>query len=141
MSFPYGVSNTNYEWQQLSPCFARVFKSQGEQLQRAVEESVANFLLLEEALRTSSSSGKAYFGGDEIGFLDIALGGILVSIKFLEVVSNVVLIDPEKMPLLSAWRGRFYEADGVKEVLPDQTKVLDFISSMRARFTSRDVPN
>jgi hypothetical protein len=77
---------------------------QGEKQQKAVEESVANFLVLEEALRTSSCfSGKAYFGGDKIGFIDITLGGMFPFIKTLEKVTDTIFIDPEKMPLLTAW--------------------------------------
>nr|WAA68356.1 tau class glutathione S-transferases [Pinus densata] len=107
-----------------------VFNGQGEQQQKAAEESVANFLLLEEAL-----SGKAYFGGDEIGLVDISLGGLLVFIKMLEKVTNLVLIDAERMPVLSAWVDRFSEADGVKDVLPDRAKIFEFISGWRAKLT------
>ena len=104
---------------------------QGEQLQKAVEDSAANFLLLEEALGTSP-----YFGGDEIGFVDIVLGGMLAFVKALQKATNSVLIDQEKMSLLSAWVNRFCEADGVKEVMPDLVKVVEFISAMRITFTS-----
>ena len=107
-----------------------------QELQKAVEESVANFLLLEEALRTNSCfSGKPYFGGDEIGFLDIALGGMAEFLKALQKVTNTVFLDPEKMPLLTAWMDRFLEANGVKEVMPDPAKVLEYMSALRARFT------
>jgi len=124
------------------PCLARVFMGQGEQLHKAAEDSVANFLLIEEALRTNSCfSGKAYFGGDEIGFLDIALGGMLAFFKALQKGTDSVLLDPEKMPLLCAWMDRFCEADRVKEVMPDPATMLEFISTMRARFTSPPAVN
>jgi len=94
--------------------------------------------LIEEALRTNSCfSGKAYFGGDEIGFLDIALGAFTaVFMKALEKVTDTVLIDPEKMPLLSAWMDRFRESDGVREVIPDLAKELEILSAGRNKFTS-----
>nr|AAC32118.1 probable glutathione S-transferase [Picea mariana] len=126
----------------LLPCLRGVFKGQGEQQQKALEESGASFLLLEEALRTSHCfSGKPYFGGDEIGFLDIALGGMLAFVKALEKVTNLVLIDQEKMPLLSTWMNRFCEADGVKDVMPDPAKLQEFISAIRVRFTSPPAAN
>ncbi|OIC53622.1 hypothetical protein A7L55_19515, partial [Acinetobacter baumannii] len=75
------------------PSILRAFKGQGEEQQKAVEESVANLLLLEEALR---STGKAYFGGDGIGLVDIALGALLVHIQTVEKVTNIVLIDTKK---------------------------------------------
>lgn len=121
----------------LFPSVIRVIKGQGEQQQKAVEESVANFLLLEEALKTRSRlSRKAYFGGDDIGLVDIALGGILVFIKTVEKVTNIVLIDTGKMPLLSAWVDQFSKADGVKEVLPDPVELFEFLSGLRIKFTS-----
>jgi len=124
------------------PCLRGAFTGQGEQLQKAAEDLVTNFLLIEEALRTNSCfSEKAYFGGDEIGLFDIALGGTWAFTKALQKAINSVLIDPEKMPLLVSWMDRFCEADGVKEVLPDPAKLLEFITAMRARFTSRPVIN
>jgi glutathione S-transferase len=120
------------------PSILGVFTGQGEEQQKAVEESVANFFSLEEALRTSS---KAYFGGDEIGLVDIALGSMSTWIKVLQKVTDIVLIDPEKMPLLSTWMERFLEADGVKEVMPDPAKLLEFASAMRARFTQTPAAN
>jgi glutathione S-transferase len=119
----------------LGPCLLEVLKGQGEQQQKAVEESVANFILLEEALQASSCvSSKAYFGGDEIGLLDIALGGMLVIIKTLEKATNTVLIDAEKMPLLSAWMDRFSKAEGVKEVLPDAVKLYEYMGAIASRY-------
>jgi glutathione S-transferase len=120
----------------LFPSLGGVLSGQGEKQQKAVEESLANFFSLEDALRTSSCSGKAYFGGDEIGLVDISLGGLLVSIKVVQKVTNIVLIDQEKMPLLSAWMDRFSKIDVVKRVLPDTAKVLEHFSAQRAKFTS-----
>jgi len=74
------------------PSIVGAFRGQGEEQQKAVEESVANLLLLEEVLRTT---GKAYFGGDGIGLVDIALV-LLVTIQTAEKVTNIVLIDTQK---------------------------------------------
>eukprot|EP00253_Pinus_taeda_P029839 PITA_29839 len=113
----------------LVPCIRGVLMVQGEKQQKAVQELVANFVVLEEALRTSPGfSGKLYFGGDKIGFVDIALGGLSAFVKALEKVTNSVLIDAAKMPLLSAWMDRFCKADGVKEIMPDTAMLREFIS-------------
>jgi len=121
------------------PSMRGVFLGQGEQLQKAVEESVTNFLLIEEALRTNHCfAGKVYFGGDEIGLIDIALGGLSAFIKAAEKATESVLIDPEKMPLLSAWMDRFCKIDVVKEVMPDPA---EYISVRRARMISPPTAN
>nr|AHA46512.1 tau class glutathione S-transferase [Larix kaempferi] len=117
----------------LFPCIRAVFTGQGEQLQKAAEDFVTNCLLVEEALRTNSCfSGQPYFGGDEIGLLDIALGGMSVFIRGLEKATDTVLICQEKMPLLSAWMDRFCKSDGVKEVMPHLDKQVEFILARRA---------
>jgi len=117
----------------LYPCLRGVFAGHGEQLQKAVEDSVTNFLLIEEALRTNHCfAGKPYFGGDEMSFIDIALGGLSAIIKGAEKATDSVLIDPEKMPLLSAWMDRFCKSDGVKEVMPDPAKQAESITIWRA---------
>ena len=129
-------------WPQLVPCALGVFRGQGEQQQKAVEEFVAKFLLMEEALRTSRCfCGKPYFGGDEIDFVDIALGGMLAFVKALEKTSNSVLLDRENMPLLSAWMNRFCEVDEVKEVMSDPNKLVEFINFIRVNFPSPPAAN
>nr|ABK21788.1 unknown [Picea sitchensis] len=62
-------------------------------------------------------------------------------VKALEKATNSVLIDVEKLPLLSAWMDRFCKADGVKEVMPDPAKLLEFIFAFRGRFTSPPAAN
>eukprot|EP00253_Pinus_taeda_P008443 PITA_08443 len=115
------------------PSILGAFSGRGEEQQKAVEESVANLLLLEEVLR---STGKAYFGGDGIGLVDIALGGLWVFIQAVEKVTNIVLIDTQKTPLLSAWADQFCKADKVKNALPDGAELFVFLSASRAKLTS-----
>eukprot|EP00253_Pinus_taeda_P025416 PITA_25416 len=112
---------------------AAFIDDKGEEQQKAVEESVANLLLLEEALR---STGKAYFGGDGICLVDVALGGLLVLIQTVEMVNNIVLINTQKTPLLSAWADQFCKADKVKNALPDRAELFVFLSARRAKLTS-----
>eukprot|EP00253_Pinus_taeda_P021286 PITA_21286 len=121
---------------QFIPSIRGVFKGEGEEKQKAVEESVANLLLLEEVL-----SGKEYFGGDEIGLVDIALGGLLVTVQTIERVTDSVLIDTQKLTLLSTWAHKFCKAEGVKEVLTDSAKLFEIVSEMKAKLTSPPASN
>jgi len=123
----------------LFPSMRAAFFGQGEQLQKEVEVTVTNFLLIEEALRTNDCfAGKPYFGGDEIGFIDIALGGLSAFITAVEKATDSVLIDAEKMPLLSAWLDRFCQLDVVKEAMPDPA---EYISVRRAMMMSPTTSN
>jgi len=122
----------------LFPCLRATIFGPGEQ-QKAVEESVTNFLLIEEALRTNHCfAGKVYFGGNEIGLIDIALGGLSALIKGAEKATESVLKDPEKMPLLSAWMDRFCKIDVVKKVMPDPA---EYIPVTKARMISPPTAN
>nr|WAA68349.1 tau class glutathione S-transferases [Pinus densata] len=123
----------------LFPSMRAAFFGQGEQLQKEVEVTVTNFLLIEEALRTNDCfAGKPYFGGDEIGLIDIALGGLSAFITGVEKATDSVLIDAEKMPLLSAWLDRFCQLDVVKEAMPDPA---EYISVRRAMMMSPPTSN
>ncbi|THU73573.1 hypothetical protein C4D60_Mb04t24280 [Musa balbisiana] len=69
---------------------------------------------LEEAFK-QCSQGKDFFGGDAIGYLDIALGSFLGPLKAGEKLSSVEILDEKKVPLLVAWAERFSKHDAVKE--------------------------
>nr|WAA68392.1 tau class glutathione S-transferases [Pinus yunnanensis] len=123
----------------LFPSMRAAFFGQGEQLQKEVEVTVTNFLLIEEALRTNDCfAGKPYFGGDEIGLIDIALGSLSAFITGVEKATDSVLIDAEKMPLLSAWLDRFCQFDVVKEAMPDPA---EYVSVRRAMMMSPPTSN
>eukprot|EP00253_Pinus_taeda_P013595 PITA_13595 len=109
----------------LFPSMRAAFFAQGKQLQKEVEVTVTNFLLIEEALRTNDCfAGKPYFGGDEIGLIDITLGSLSAFITGVEKATDSVLIDAEKMSLLSAWLDRFCQFDVVKEAMPDPAEYI-----------------
>eukprot|EP00253_Pinus_taeda_P014583 PITA_14583 len=113
-----------------------------DKLQKAVEDNVTNLLLIEEALRTNRCfAGKAYFGGDEIDLIDIALGGMSTYIRALEKATNTILIDPKKMSLLTAWMDRFGKSEGLKEVMPDPAKHAAYLSAWRAKVISPPTAN
>eukprot|EP00253_Pinus_taeda_P028515 PITA_28515 len=123
----------------LFPSMRPAFFVQGEQLQKEVEVTITNFLLIEEALRTNECfAGKPYFGGDEIGVIDITLGILSAFITGVEKATDNVLIDAEKMPLLSAWLDRFYQFDVVKEAMPDP---VEYISVRRDMMMSPPTTN
>jgi len=77
------------------------------------------------------SKGKPFFGGDSVGCVDIALGGLLVWVRASEVLSGVKLLDAATAPLLSAWAERFAALDAAKAALPDFGRVLEYAVTMR----------
>ncbi|RRT33573.1 hypothetical protein B296_00052259 [Ensete ventricosum] len=76
------------------------------------------------------SQGKNFFGGDAIGYLDIALGSYLGPLKAGEKLSNMELLDEKKVPLLAGWAERFSKHDAVREVLAGAEEYIEMIQSM-----------
>ncbi|KAK3038593.1 hypothetical protein RJ639_027256 [Escallonia herrerae] len=90
------------------------------------------FELLEEAF-VKSSKGKGYFGGDSIGYLDIALGCFLGWLKVGEITADVKLLDEAKTPKLAEWAVRFALNDAVKDVLPETEKLVEIVKMFQAK--------
>lgn len=71
------------------------------------------------------SKGKAFFGGDAIGLVDVALGSFLMGIKVIDEVNGANLLDEAKFPGIAAWAERFLAVDVVRKAMPDAGKLLE----------------
>nr|CAB3500331.1 unnamed protein product [Digitaria exilis] len=87
-------------------------------------------MTMESALE-ERSKGKPFFGGDSVGCVDIALGGLLVWVRASEVLFGVKFFDAERTPLLSAWAESFAALDAAKAALPDFGRVLEYAMAVR----------
>ncbi|KAL0357989.1 UNVERIFIED_CONTAM: Glutathione S-transferase U17 [Sesamum calycinum] len=101
------------------------FFSEEEAAKNAFEESEKGLLLLEQAF-TKCNKGQKFFGGERIGYLDIALGSHLAWIRVIEQACNVSLIDDAKTPNLNKWAHDFPADVAVKDVLPSTDKLYEF---------------
>ena len=97
----------------------------------AVEEAISGLQLLEEVFK-KSSKGKHFFGGDTIGYLDIALGSILAWIKVAEEIGSIKLFDEDKTPLLVEWVEKFISNDVVKGLMPEINKLVEHCKVLQA---------
>ncbi|RWW11226.1 hypothetical protein GW17_00025174 [Ensete ventricosum] len=87
--------------------------------------------LMEEAFERLSK-GKGFFGGDAIGYLDIALGCFLGWFKVCEEVTGLKFLDEEKSPLLVGWAERFCSDEAVKDVMPENERLEEYTKLCRA---------
>eukprot|EP01018_Ginkgo_biloba_P003279 Gb_18135 [translate_table: standard] len=119
----------SFTFTSLAESIRAIRKSKEEDRQAAKEAVAANFGLLEEAMATTFS-GKPFFGGETVGFLDIALGAASVDLRVAEKIENMKFIDPHKTPLLYAWIERFQNVDCVKKLSPDFDKKLAHVQQI-----------
>lgn len=118
------------------PALKGIAVAAGEEAKQAAVAKVAEgFALLEEAF-LSCSNGKDFFGGENIGYLDIALGSFLAWLKVTEKMNNLKLLDESKTPNLAKWAEKFRADASVKDALPETEKLMEFakgyIGKMRA---------
>ena len=82
--------------------------------------------------KCSAGTGKGFFGGDTIGFIDVTLGSQLSWIKAIEKISRVKLLDETKIPLLMEWEKRFLTIDFGKNTLPNAEVVEEYLRMLQA---------
>ncbi|CAK9136322.1 unnamed protein product [Ilex paraguariensis] len=95
------------------------FIAEGDEAKKeALEQVAAGLELLEDAF-TKCSKGGNFFGGERIGYLDIALGCFLAWLRVTEKLGNVKLLDEAKAPNLCKWAECFCSDAAVKDVMPE----------------------
>ncbi|XP_043704136.1 glutathione S-transferase U17-like [Telopea speciosissima] len=98
----------------------------------AIHQVKEGLVLLEEAFH-KCSKGKSFFGGERIGYLDIAFGCFLGSTRMAEKLNGVKILDETKAPALVGWAERFCSDLAVKDVMPDTEKLVEFVKMMHAK--------
>ncbi|XP_015075796.1 glutathione S-transferase U17-like isoform X2 [Solanum pennellii] len=107
------------------PLFRSFAVAQGEDaIKTALEPVFDGLVLLEDAFK-NCSKGKKFFGGDKIGYVDIALGCFLGWMRVIEKMNNVTLLDEAKTPGLYNWAEDFSADSSVKDVMPETNKLAE----------------
>ncbi|KQK08268.1 probable glutathione S-transferase GSTU6 [Brachypodium distachyon] len=104
----------------------KAFVGTTEEEKAAANEGAAVALQKMEDALEECSKGKAFFGGDNPGYVDIALGGFVAWIRGYHQVAGVNLLDDARTPLLAAWAERFAALDAAKAAVPDVDRIADF---------------
>ncbi|XP_061349634.1 probable glutathione S-transferase isoform X3 [Gastrolobium bilobum] len=106
--------------------FAKLWTKKGEEQEAAKKDFIDAIKLLEEQL-----GDKTYFGGDKIGFVDLALVPFYSWFKAYETFGNFKT--ESECPKFIAWAKRCMQKESVSKSLPEQEKVYDFIVERRKR--------
>ncbi|KAI3717352.1 hypothetical protein L1987_68921 [Smallanthus sonchifolius] len=97
-----------------------------EELKRLIIEGS---VMLEEAF-AKLSKGKAFFGGDEIGFLDIVVGCFLGWIKFFGIIFGFNVIDETRNPRLAQWGKSMWSHEATRSVIPSDEIHMNFFKML-----------
>ncbi|KAJ9169834.1 hypothetical protein P3X46_017983 [Hevea brasiliensis] len=97
----------------------QILTEQGKEREEALVQATENLKFLEEELK-----GKRFFGGEKIGFLDIALGWLANLVPVLEEILGFEVIDKAGFPFLSEWMLEFSSVPAIKENLPLHDKMV-----------------
>ncbi|XP_050385462.1 probable glutathione S-transferase [Argentina anserina] len=117
------------------PSIWDAFISEGKEQEEGIVKANENLKYLEEQLK-----GKRFFGGDHIGFADIALGWLTEYVDVLEEVTSMKLIIEDELPLLSEWRKIFADAPVIKENWPPRDKHITKFQALREASLLKKVP-
>jgi glutathione S-transferase len=117
---------------QFFPAWIGIMRAETEEDRaKKMSETLAVVEQLEAAL-AQCSNGKAFFSGDSVGYLDIAVGCNLFWLDAMRKMFGVVVIDAAKTPVLAAWADRFRESDVGKKVLPDGDVAAEYAKKIQA---------
>ncbi|KAF3646900.1 Glutathione S-transferase U17 [Capsicum annuum] len=118
------------------PSLRGIAAAQGEDAKKAATELVVEGLVLLEDVFKNSSKGQKFFGGDTIGYLDIALGCFLGWLRVTEKMNNVTLLNESKTPGLYKWAEDFCADSAVKDVMPETDKLAEAAKSIDETWTN-----
>ncbi|KAG8364807.1 hypothetical protein BUALT_Bualt18G0037200 [Buddleja alternifolia] len=105
----------------------RLWMKKGEEQEAAKKELIEAFKLLEGEL-----GDKPYFGGDNFGFLDVALIGYYSWFHAYETCGDFRF--EEHCPKLIAWAKRCMQKESVSKSLADPNKVYDLILLLKKKY-------
>ncbi|RXH79619.1 hypothetical protein DVH24_040766, partial [Malus domestica] len=114
--------------------------AQGEEAKKAAIEQVTEGLALLEEAFEKSSKGNVFFGGDEIGYLDIAFGCFLGWLRVNEKLHGIKLLDQTKTPGLVKWADKFCAHAAVKDVMPETDMLVEIAKILAAKARAAAAP-
>ncbi|XP_077243765.1 putative glutathione S-transferase [Tasmannia lanceolata] len=108
-------------------CGTRIWKNKGEAQDQAKKEFIDCLKLLEGEL-----AEKSYFGGDTLGYVDVAL--IPFACWFYSYETEGKFSIEEDCPKIMAWVKRCMEKESVSKTLAEPQKVYEFVGVLKKMY-------
>ncbi|OVA02243.1 Glutathione S-transferase [Macleaya cordata] len=103
----------------LGPIIWTFFRNTGEH-----EKAKKELLEMMRSIEEHGLGENKFFGGDNIGFADLALGRLAHWLEAMEEIAGVKLVEAHTFPCLHAWIKRFKEVPVIKDNLPNFDELL-----------------
>ncbi|GFS31102.1 glutathione S-transferase TAU 1 [Actinidia rufa] len=101
--------------------------SQGDEKKLFLQSTLEDLEKIEGELK---GKGK-YFGGENLGYLDLALGWITYLVPVWEDIGSITILDPVKFPCTTAWMQNFLNHPVIKEDFPPRDKTDFYFRTRR----------
>lgn len=112
------------------PAMWIVFRTSGKEQEKGIKDSLEMLRAIEEH---GLAGDKKFFGGEKIGLVDIAFGGIAHWLGVIEDILGVKLLEPNTFPRLHAWIKNFKKVPIIKENLPTHDEMLVYFKRGREK--------
>ncbi|XP_029127725.1 glutathione S-transferase U17 [Cajanus cajan] len=99
-------------------------------------EQIEEVLEKMEEVFNKYSEGKAFFGGDTIGLIDIGFGSFMSWIRVTEDIIGIKVLDEARNPSLAQWAQSFAAHPSVKGLLPETPKLTEFAKLLILQWTA-----
>ncbi|CAN0887859.1 Glutathione transferase GST 23 [Linum grandiflorum] len=102
----------------------------------AVEEARGNLKFMEKELESSGGFNNKFFGGDNVGMVDLAFGSVVFLVDVVEQLRDQLhdqkLINEVNFPLLAQWKDRLSGIDVIRNSLPPADQVAAVLQARQA---------
>ncbi|KAJ8765199.1 hypothetical protein K2173_011459 [Erythroxylum novogranatense] len=106
---------------------------QGIERERGLKQAIEIVEKVEEQLQGRSN---LFFGGENIGYLDIALAWISYMLPVWEEVGSLKILDTCKFPALTSWTRRLLELPLMRDNLPPRDRMFEYFHKRRQELLS-----
>ncbi|PKI65219.1 hypothetical protein CRG98_014368 [Punica granatum] len=100
--------------------------SEGEEKEKAHKVAIEAVERIEEQLK-----GKRFFGGDDIGYLDLAVGWVSHMLPVWDEMGSTNILDPLRFPSTTSWITNFLGHPLIRDNLPPRDRMWDYFHRKR----------